>query len=841
MSLRRGRWLAVLVCLGLMAGETTVFQLTLSRFRTDWINAAVQQHDLLMGGTAGDPWQYRILSDYAIQLVFDALSAAGARDPFLYGFVLFRGAQEVAIFGLGFLYFRRLGLGLVSSLAGLAVVCGAMLLGQVQSNWRLDTYTDLLLYLAAGYVVLARPLAWVIPITFVAALNRETSAFIPLMPLLCVEVRQWRSARNFGIYRLVAAGVVTFVLVRYGLTVALPGQAMSTRVVTDELIGFFTKDPPFILLAVVVAAVPIVAARGLATCPPFVRRLFWLMVPAWLASHAWGNVAMTTTPFLVPLTLVLVPAAVHLGEKLWCERDFRWADLVSRRETLGALATVHLVGPVVAGIVRVGYPFPLERLESNVLQEVRRIVAGEQPFVAPTLDYVPLLYAPLYFYVSAAVAVVTGPSFMPLRLVSFAAALGSAVLLYRLVSRDAPGRFAGLLAACFFVGTSELNPTERFPARVDNLCVLLLLAATYVLRQADRRSDPSTAPSALAGVLVGLAVLTKQTAVIPALGLLVLTVRSPRSRLLPYSGAVAVTLAIAAWLLASSSAGWAGFYVVDLPRNHGIEWQMALTFWTEELLPRFGAPLVLAAVFFAVRLRRREYRSAWFYALATGSLVGMGWVAILNPGGGANSLPPAFAGLAMLFGLGSHEALRLCSAVLSDTGALGRWSVGPRAAQVGMLLVVSLTLGAVKYTPVPGAPLRANILAGRRLVDAIADLEGPVLAPDLGEFQWQAGKGDQAYATNYRELLGVYGGSMLPEGQQLLRELDQVLASHQYAYVLVDPEGFDPDFPNNLGRHRYVKIGRLLPPDDPFYEWAIGQSSGGGQLTPSPEVYVFRP
>src|SRR4029077_427016 len=99
---------------------------------------------------------YRPLSDYLIQGLFNVLIAFNNRNPYLYGFVLFRGAQEVGIFALGYVYFRKLNLSVVSSIAGLGAICIAMVIGQLQTNWRLDTYTDVLFYLLAAALTLSR-------------------------------------------------------------------------------------------------------------------------------------------------------------------------------------------------------------------------------------------------------------------------------------------------------------------------------------------------------------------------------------------------------------------------------------------------------------------------------------------------------------------------------------------------------------------------------------------------------------------------------------------------------------------------------------------------------------
>jgi hypothetical protein len=193
----------------------------------------------------------------------------------------------------------------------------------------------------------------------------------------------------------------------------------------------------------------------------------------------------------VPLGLVLIPSSLCLGEAVWKKSSVRCGTAVlggvlgsavevvrsANWQAGAAFAAVYVRGPAVAGVARIAYPFPLERLEGAVLQEVRRIALGMPVYAAPSLTYVPTLYAPLYFYVSAVTSTLTGVSFMPLRLVSFVASIGSAMLVYTVASKHGRGPVAGALAAGLLLGTTQLGTTELNPVGVDALCLLFVLAA----------------------------------------------------------------------------------------------------------------------------------------------------------------------------------------------------------------------------------------------------------------------------------------------------------------------------------------------------------------------------
>ena len=99
------------------------------------------------------------------------------------GFVAFRILQNLAIFSLAAVYYRKLGLGRSAVLLGLSAVAWGMTNARYDSDLSLNTYSDVLFYLAAALLILAGRLVWMAPLMVAAALNRETSGLIPMMLL----------------------------------------------------------------------------------------------------------------------------------------------------------------------------------------------------------------------------------------------------------------------------------------------------------------------------------------------------------------------------------------------------------------------------------------------------------------------------------------------------------------------------------------------------------------------------------------------------------------------------------------------------------------------------------
>jgi 4-amino-4-deoxy-L-arabinose transferase-like glycosyltransferase len=494
-------------------------------------------------------------------------------------------------------------------------------------------------------------------------------------------------------------------------------------------------------------------------------------------------------------------------------------SVLSVLTSLAALGgAVYLLGFTVAGAFRLVYPYPLEIIEGASLSVVRHLLQGQPAYGPPTIDFVPLVYGPLYFWVAALVATVLGADFVALRLVSLLASLGSAAVVYALVRREVGSRPLGLVAAGIFVGSTPFAIGTLDLGRVDALGLFFVLGALYLMRSADF-SRRAIWLSAASGALAGLAIVTKQTQAAVAVALLVYAARWPRARLLPYGLGLAAVLGVVLLVVGLQSGGWAWFYLVDLPRRHHLQDQYLLNFWPADILPRFTLPLALGPMFLVGRAARGDTRAVIFYALALVSLLGTAWVARLNLLASYNVLAPAFAILAIMFGLGIGAFLEMLERA-------------PRVREYVLALCLGqlLILG---YNPRASVPYRSEGWAGDRLVTGIGALPGTVFAPDYGAFADRAGKGDQPYTAGPMELVGGFGGGMTPVGAEYVAQLNAALREHRYDYVLLEPQSNAFYLKAAVEGNGYVDTGPLFPAGDQFYLWKTA-------LTPEVHLYVPR-
>ena len=324
----------------------------------------------------------------------------------------------------------------------------------------------------------------------------------------------------------------------------------------------------------------------------------------------------------------------------------------------------------------------------------------------------PSLYAPLYFYVSALAASFLGPSLFTLRLVSLLASLASAALIGHLVFRETGNSMASIVAASLFVCSTALSANTLDLARVDPLSLCLMLAGLDTARAADAR-DPRGATwlSLASGVFVGLAILTKQTAIALAVMLLAHAALSRRpGRIGAFLVGTVLTLGLAGVLLVAQYGAWPVLYLVQLPRRHALELQAVEGFWSKQILPAFTLPLVALPVFCLGRVLQRNAAALRFWVLAAVSMLGLAWGATLNMWSSENVLLPAFAILSAAFGLGLAESLQRLAGGLRQV----------RLFRTYVLVLVLAQFAFVHYNPRQTSPLRSDVddRAAARLGDA---------------------------------------------------------------------------------------------------------------------------
>jgi len=277
-------------------------------------NYQVPRHVAILAGDAGNPWQYRVLSAWIVEAAHRLFGALSLHEPLILAFLAVRVLAETLLFVFAWRYWRALGSSTAAAFLGLAILGWSVSHANYGSDLQFSTYFDVLFYVLAALAVVQNRLVWILPITLLAALNRESSGFIPLLPLAA-----WPGAapeKRARLVRVAGAGVAIYLAVFAALRLAYGPEplvlAYGHHPGPDLLAFNVGRARTWIQLVATFSIVPALALAGFRRWPPLLRGFFWLLVPAWLVVHAVGAILAETRLLLGPFTLVLVPGALFL-------------------------------------------------------------------------------------------------------------------------------------------------------------------------------------------------------------------------------------------------------------------------------------------------------------------------------------------------------------------------------------------------------------------------------------------------------------------------------------------------------------------------------------------------
>ena len=464
------------------------------------------------------------------------------------------------------------------------------------------------------------------------------------------------------------------------------------------------------------------------------------------------------------------------------------------RSALPSTARVMRLAAALAGLAaitaylfialrRLGYPFPVEWLESNSLVEVHRILAGRPLYAAPTVEYVPDGYPPLYFALSAAVARVLGVSYLALRLVSLVSSLSCFALLARLVQRETGSVAAGVGAAGLFAAAYSVTDTWFDVGRVDSLFLALSIGGLYAARWM-RGARGAVA----AGVLLAAAALTKQTGLLEGIAVVTALLAGPRRGLACVAALAQITvLGVSTLALGLASGGWYVYYVFELMSDHSLAGSGFGWFWTA-----LASGMGLAACA-ALTGTRRVPR---VLAAGCAALAVEGYAALVHSDGGINDVLPAYLAVALLAGL----ALGRAAAPDRGTAPGGRpaWQSWRVTVAPAVLVVAQVAVLLAGCRPSQAIPTPADRGVGERVLAGLRAIGGTVAVPADPGLSLMAGMAPVAQEDAAHDVLRASDQAAVASFR---RSAARAVAERRFSAIITGSPG--PPFANPPSLSRY--------------------------------------
>lgn len=477
-----------------------------------------------------------------------------------------------------------------------------------------------------------------------------------------------------------------------------------------------------------------------------------------------------------------------------------------------AVAVFVMLLFVITALGRLHYPYELEELEGYMFLSTLRVFHGQALYPRPSLEFIPYMYPPVYYYVCAALGHVMGMSITTLRVVSSVSTLGCFGMIYALVYRETNkirGNSAGehlpaFAAAGLYAGCYVLCGGWFDLGRLDALFILTVLLAMY----ATRWSHP-----VVAALLWTLAFQTKQSILPVALVMLCFNLGIGRLRsTLAGVGTLVLGAGGSVLWLNHATQGWYSFYVFTVPRvNADLLLRPLVMFWPIDMLRPFAMPLMTIVA--AAVLTRPSWQSpATRFYVAACSLIPLYWWIRTHDGSSANALIPVEMLVAILFGVALARLLAWLADLQFSTAG------GQRLAQTGTLLLLLAALLQVTariYNPHDNRPTGAQREAMDAMEAVVRAAPGEVYVAQHPYYAWLAGKPVQADLVSLHDAMRPDS----PVHEELRAQMFSALAQGRFSAILLDQprsairiDRITGD--GGLWRTRFEFQGYLLP-DDP--------------------------
>lgn len=477
-----------------------------------------------------------------------------------------------------------------------------------------------------------------------------------------------------------------------------------------------------------------------------------------------------------------------------------------------------------AVISRFAFPYDLEWMEGGLLDHAARIQEGSGLYAAPSVEFIPYLYTPLYPGLLALLGEPLGLGYGLGRAIGvMALAVVLAAIAVAGLRRDSETNLEAAIGGALGCGLAA----SAYPwvegwydiVRGDMLFVAMAIGGLAALaRPALSTAPPSRRDHgrvAFAAALLALSFFCKQHGIwfVGAGGLALLVFR--RWRLIPIYVGVAGVIGLGfSWLLQRSTGGWFWTYVYEVLRGHDFNMPRFRSAFPTMLgrAPVATALCGVTAVLVAVRRLRGEGPGPaarrflfWLPAYAVALLAGaFGW---------GHQWAHFNAYVPFIF----VDAVLVATALPAIAEGLApRWS---RFASLAAAAALGAQLLALTWSPAPWIPRDADRQAGDKLIARLAAIDGDILVPSHPWYAHLAGKQTRVHRMGLMD--------MQYQRRYRVAGLQEAFAQRRFAAVVLDraPQWF----PGLRGPYRPDEI---LPRDQ------RPRTVTGARTAPT---YIWRP
>lgn len=457
---------------------------------------------------------------------------------------------------------------------------------------------------------------------------------------------------------------------------------------------------------------------------------------------------------------------------------------------LFSISLIPLIFFIYIVISRISIGFVIEWGEGAGINQINHILNKNALYIEPSINFAPLVYTPLYYYLSAGLTLVIKNILFSARLVSVLATLASLGIIALIVYRETKNALIGWVAGSLYLACFSLSGGFYDLARVDSLYVFLLLITLLVFLTAKNKFN-----LVIAGLLVVIGFFTKQSSIIVFFPIVFYCLANIRKVAWPMGIVILLGLLIPIIVINNGSNGWFLYYIFDLPREHGYSVLSAAKFWIRDIFEPLGIVVGFGLFYFVSA--NSPFREKGRISVDTGNIkavketeiliqprlilllfsigsIGAAWITRASNGGGANNAMSAYAALALLFGIGAGKILNRFNENTSKNFFF-----------VATALICIQFIGLI-YNPFNFIPTRTDIDLNQILVHRIEDQNKQVLIPYRSYLPEIDGKDPQIHMVNLFELTGYFKGEIQQTGIRIVNQIREKICYQDYGLIVLD-------------------------------------------------------
>lgn len=430
---------------------------------------------------------------------------------------------------------------------------------------------------------------------------------------------------------------------------------------------------------------------------------------------------------------------------------------------LGTAAIAYIALMLYVTLSRIAYPFELEWMEGGSVEQLDLIMQSKQIYTPPSINYIPYIYTPMYYWASIPFAKVFGIGLFPMRLVSFLSTLGCLLLTFLIINQLTKDKLLSLTGAGLFAATFNIGGAWFDLARVDMLFMLFYLFAVFILI-----SNRDTKWLLISSLIAFCGFLTKQSAMFLFFPVSVYLLIYERKKSWYFNIPFWSLLILSTVYFSMSSDGWYYFWNFTLPADHRWTKKVFILFWTFDIIRPLGVSLAFIIMIFLTKKWKENKNNLLLYLSIIIGAVICSYSSRLHYGGYANVLIPIYAILSIFMPLGVKYVLGMFS---------------EESNKIIHILVYTLLIFqfiTLLYSPGKMIPTKADEKAGWELVNTIKSFKGDVYVPGNIYFSRVAGKKQFSHGLLLWDLMQ----STTKYSKSIEKELIQALESGRFDAII---------------------------------------------------------